>query len=447
MLIAQMSDLHYATETLAEVDKCFTHAVDAAIQRNVAVAVISGDATDHELGLHAPAVEALARQIRRLSDHCPVLMLQGTFSHEPPGTLSIFRLLGGRYPVFVADRIQQVALVNDAWIGSNDWCFDTVPVGATCLFSCLPTVNKASVAAVVGAVGAGEAVGQEIARLLAGFGPINASARAAGVPTVAVSHGTVNGCVTEHGVPMAGLDHEFSEAILFAAQASAFMLGHIHKHQSWACGTRLAAYPGSIGRLHYGEEGDKGYLLWDVDADGAAFEFAPTPARRMVHLEFTGLPDLNTIQAAANDAQGAFVRVRWIVPQEDQASIDRDAITAALSGAAAVKLEGRIIPIVRTRAEGISLAVTLADKVAQWATVTKVDASGILARLTLMDSMDVEQIVEQITAGATSNDTAGLGAFGIATSGGDCDAQGTHGSQVDRARRDLAVTGQSSLFA
>jgi hypothetical protein len=45
--------------------------------------------------LHAPAAERLVAQVRRLADHCPVLMLQGTFSHEPPGTLAIFKLLGG----------------------------------------------------------------------------------------------------------------------------------------------------------------------------------------------------------------------------------------------------------------------------------------------------------------------------------------------------------------
>ena len=40
--------------------------------------------------------------------------------------------------------------------------------------------------------------------LLAGYGSINRAARAAQVPTIGVAHGTVNGCVTEHGVPMAG---------------------------------------------------------------------------------------------------------------------------------------------------------------------------------------------------------------------------------------------------
>ncbi len=169
-----------------------------------------------------------------------------------------------------------------------------------------------------------------------------------------VSHGTVCGCVTEHGVPMAGLDHEFTTSALFGAETSAFMLGHIHKHQAWNDGERVIAYAGSIGRLHYGEEGDKGFVLWTVDAIGATFDFVPTPARRMVHLDFPATPDLESIRAAAQSAQGAFVRVRWSVPEEERDSIDRAAIVAALAGAAEVKLEARVIPVVRSRAEGIS---------------------------------------------------------------------------------------------
>ena len=89
MLIAQFSDLHYATNTLAEVDRCFGYAIERAIEARVDAAVISGDATDHALELHVPAVEALARRIQQLGEHCPVLILQGTYSHEPPGTLSV----------------------------------------------------------------------------------------------------------------------------------------------------------------------------------------------------------------------------------------------------------------------------------------------------------------------------------------------------------------------
>lgn len=170
--VCHMSDLHYSGKNLAESEACFAHAVVHTVAVGAECAVVSGDSTDHALDAHSPAFVALARNIRQLADHCPVLMLQGTFSHEPPGTLSVFRLLGGRYPVFVANRIQQVALLSDGtWLESEGWRFENPPSGARLLLSCIPTVNKASVAAVVGATQASEAVGEHMASLLAGYAP------------------------------------------------------------------------------------------------------------------------------------------------------------------------------------------------------------------------------------------------------------------------------------
>lgn len=207
--IAHCSDLHYGPKNLVESDRCFSAAVDRAIALGAQAAVLTGDATDHALDLHSPAAACLARQVRRLADHCPVLMLQGTFSHEPPGTLAVFRLLGGRYPVHVADRIGQVGLTrNGRWVESEGWQFDSLPAGLQAVFSCVPTVNKAMVAATVGASAAAEATGEQLAVLLAGFAPGHRAACRLGVPTIGVSHGTVFGCISEHGVPMAGFDHE-----------------------------------------------------------------------------------------------------------------------------------------------------------------------------------------------------------------------------------------------
>ena len=68
--IAHFSDLHYGTKNLAEADRCFGAAIDRAIALGAEAAVISGDATDHGLDLHAPAAERLVAQVRRLADHC-----------------------------------------------------------------------------------------------------------------------------------------------------------------------------------------------------------------------------------------------------------------------------------------------------------------------------------------------------------------------------------------
>ncbi len=404
--VCQMSDLHYSGKNLIESEACFGHAVARAIETGAECVVVSGDSTDHALDAHSPAFVALARNIRRLADHCPVLMLQGTFSHEPPGTLSVFRLLGGRYPVFVAETIQQVALIEGgSWVASNGWRFETLPDDARAVFSCIPTVNKAAVAAVVGATAAAEAVGEQMANLLAGYAPIHRAARLAGIATAVVSHGTVSGCKTEHGVPMAGLDHEFTVGSLFAAQASAVMLGHIHRHQGWEQAGRTIAYAGSIGRFHYGEQGDKGMLIWTIGAEGASIELDLTPARRTIELRFAGAPDMDELRAIAADAHGAYVKVTWEIGEEDRASIDRDAIEAALAGAAEIKLEGRIVPVVRSRAEGISRASTLDEKLRRWADVAGVQAEPLREALTELTLSTPEAIAAAIL-GATDSTTA-----------------------------------------
>jgi exonuclease SbcD len=51
------------------------------------------------------------------------------------------------------------------------------------------------------------------------------------------------------------------------------------------------------------------------------------------------------------------------VADEDRYEIDRDAIKRALADAAGVQLEGRFVPIVGSRAEGICHCASLGDKV------------------------------------------------------------------------------------
>lgn len=403
--IAHFSDLHYGPRTLVEADRCFAAAIDQAIAAQVRVAVISGDATDHALDLHAPAAAALAAQVCRLADHCPVLMLQGTFSHEPPGTLSLFRLLGGRYPVHVADQIGQVALRADGtWLASSGWRLTELPDGAVGLFSCLPTTNKAAVAAVVGAIEAAGMVGEQVQALLRGFAPSHRQARAFGIPCVGIAHGTVFGAVSEHGVPMASFDHEFTTGALFAAQAQAFLLGHIHRHQGWeqqsSAGRQVIAYAGSIGRFHYGEEGDKGWLLWEVGAGGANCRLVPTPARRTLDLHFEGKPDLEAIRQAVAGQQiaGTFVRVRWNVAEEDRHEIDREAIQRLLDDAGAVecRLEGRIVPVQRCRAAGIAGLSGLPEKIQAWAAATEVRPDCLLGCLAALETRSPEEIAREL---------------------------------------------------
>jgi DNA repair protein SbcD/Mre11 len=205
----------------------------------------------------------------------PLLMLQGTFSHEPPGTLCNFELMATTRPICVAERVQQVSLNEGRFYPSSGRVYsdeelrEVLAIGADIVFTCLPTVDKGQLAAAAGAKEAGTGLEAVLGDYLVASGRVNQQLRAAGIQTVGVSHGAVNGCTTEHGVTMAGFDHEFSLGGLFEAERDAFMLGHIHKAQQRKRAGRVVAYPGSIGRFLYGEEGDKGFLMRDVEPGGA----------------------------------------------------------------------------------------------------------------------------------------------------------------------------------
>lgn len=404
--VGHFSDLHYSTERLAEADRCFGFAVEDAIARRCDIGVVSGDATDHRLDAHTPALRVLAERIHALSGHMPVLMLQGTFSHEPPGTLDLFRLIGSRHPVYVADRIHQVALVGSTFLPSAGPLFTADELETmlqertpSAVFTCVPTVNKAVLAGIVGAMEAATAVGDHLAVFLAAAGKVNRLLRSKGIRTIGVSHGTVNGCYTEHGVPMAGFDHEFGLGALFDAECDAFMLGHIHAMQLWEREGRLVGYAGSIGCFHYGEKGKKCYLDWQIAPGRAEATPVETPARETVCIDFDGPPDFERLATIAGQTKDKFVRIRWSVDEEHRQLVDREAIRALFASAAELKLDPRVLPAVRSRAEGISRAATLGEKVQRWCSLTDVKPNPLLERLSILEALEPQAIADRVVAG------------------------------------------------
>ena len=124
----------------------------------------------------------------------------------------------------------------------------------------------------------------------------------------------------------------------------------------------------------------------------------PTPARRTIDIVFEGQPDLEALREAiaSHGVEGAHVRVRWTVADEDRHAVDRAAISRLLAGAAQAKLEGRIVPVVRTRAPGISQLGTLADKVRRWAELTGVEPACVLKCLEALSEEGPTEIVEHL---------------------------------------------------
>jgi exonuclease SbcD len=403
--VAHMSDLHYCAKQLKESEKTFGFAVDDAIAREVDCAIISGDSTDHALDAHAPSIEALARQITRLANHCPVLMLQGTFSHEPVGLLRMFSMLGAKYPITVAQRIEVFGLTAKGFESFVDSEQDYRLV-----VTAFPTLNKADLVA----MGRTEMPLSELMNTLLGqFESMNNRLRQRGIPTVLTGHGTVVNSVTESGVPMAGMDHEFGQGAVFSAGMDAVMLGHIHKHQFWQNtgplgNKQLMAYAGSIGRFHYGEEGDKHYLVWTLEAGNPSFTPVVTPSRVNVELSFVGAPDLEKIRQIAANAKGAFVRVVYSVDEESRSAIDRDAVLAILRDAADVQIVGYTNYVERQRAAGISTEPSIHSKLKKWCELTKTVFDPLEHRVNQLLNQTPQEIVQATMKGIYEIKNTGL---------------------------------------
>lgn len=388
MKIAHCADVHYCPKHLKWVDRAFSTFVSDAEKYGADVAVIAGDSFDASMGIHEPAVSAYLRSVMMLAAAMPVLVLQGTYSHDRPGCLDILKNIPTAYPIHVADEPRQVALSADrkTWSDEIDGC--------AVLFSCLPSINKADPAIMAGGARA------YVEQLAAEWAPKNRSLAMFGTPTVLVTHGTINGCVTESGYAMISPDWEFDTALLYAFLTDAVMLGHIHKHQSWIDGMQVIAYPGSIARLVHGDHDQKGYLAWDVAPGTVSFDFVEIPGRQLLEIEFDGPPDMAELAEISGRADAdTYVRIRWSIDQEHAHRVDKAAICELFAASAECKLEGVVNPVQSVRAAGIGKAMTLREKLGYYAATTGDEDKlpDMEARLEMLQTMDPEQIVRQLT--------------------------------------------------
>lgn len=381
MLVAHFADLHFGHKHTAWIADAFGAGITKAAALGCEAAVLAGDTFDDFIHLHHPAVAQVIRLVCQLADTMPVLILQGTYSHDRPGCLEVFRHLEAKHPIHVATATGMVALT---LAGQWEPTAELLP-NHRALFYTLPSLNPAEVRANDGTA----SVAAKVVEACEGWAPISRAAQSAGVPTILVSHGTVNGCVTESRNAMVSPDHEFTTGTLFASGASAIMLGHIHKEQEWtnAAGQRIG-YSGSICTLVYGHDGTTGLKVWNVRPGEADTTIYPIPARKLIELDFDGRPDMAVIASRLGDMPGAYVRVRYQVDEEHRTTVDRKALEEMLTaaGAAEVKVEGRINPVIRSRAAGIVDTPSVADKLKRWCSLTNTPAEPLLQRLAMLQS-------------------------------------------------------------
>jgi len=384
--IIHTGDIHFNSNLLKEITKCADYLVEKVQQDPPDVVVIAGDLFDERQTYDSPAFLAAVDFIHRLSDHAPVLIIQGTPSHDGH-TLKFLK----SDRVYIAENPDQVVLTEDGFIDFDG----QLPEGVKVLFSCLPSVSKARVLNAVGADLNGTNFNTiELLRdVLAGWGISNAAVKAAGVPVVLVSHLTVMGARLSTGQQMIGREVELGVEDLRSAKCDLVCLGHIHKMQNWG----EIHYSGSLTRLNFGEEEEKGFFIHSIEDGTLTSDFVFTPARTMMTVDLDEIPSTDT---AIKVSDGAYVRLRYEVAEEDVHGVDEEALKAVYlsSGAGEVKIEKIVVPKERVRAEGISQAVDTTEKLKKWADVTGAELSpGVINKLHVLES-DNEEVKPDETA-------------------------------------------------
>jgi len=375
MKILHTGDIHFRGDLLEEIAKCTHHLLKTVKEASPDVVVLAGDLFDERQTYDSQTFLAAMDFVRRLSGHAPVLVVKGTPSHDG-NTLEFLR----SERVYVSEKPEQVALTEDGLLES----YDRGPLSrAKTVFSCLPSISKAAMLSVMG----GDLNGSnfntvELMRdVLAGWGETNASIKASGFPAVLVGHLSVMGATLSTGQQMAGREVELGVGDLRMAKADIVCLGHIHKAQNWS----EVFYCGSLTRLNFGEEEEKGFWIHDLEDGTLSSEFVRTPARVMVTIDCDVPPAAGDIPDVP---EGAFVRVLYEVSEEEVHNVDETALRRALtsSGAAGVRIEKVVVPKQRVRAEGISKVFSLEKKLKKWAEVCGLDVpAGAFSKLSLLE--------------------------------------------------------------
>jgi exonuclease SbcD len=399
MKIMHTADIHKKNQphVLADIIKCCDFFIARAIEEKPDLIAIAGDLFDEGVQLGSPASLAAIEFVYKCGNVAPTIVIRGTTSHDAEGSINALAKLRTAHPTYVTDRLEQIAVTNV--YGDRHMVRieedGIIAHGAVAIISTLPSINKATLMAnLSGSVTDTSRETIDLVRdVLQGWGVINEQARALGVPTILIGHGTVTGSQLSTGQTMAGKDLEYTTGDLHLAKCDLYCLGHIHKRQEWG----NIFYSGSITRLNYGEAEEKGFYIHEITDGTLSSRFVETPARSMRTKRPEGLPGVEVVEDVQ---QGDLVRIVYEVAEADIGKVDEQAIidAAMAKGAAEVKIEKQIIPTVRVRAEGISRLGSLEEKLLKWAETT---GQGITAEMSeklsvLEETEDVNEILHEL---------------------------------------------------
>jgi DNA repair exonuclease SbcCD nuclease subunit len=253
MRVAFLTDLHVLDERL-DGDDGHAKALED-VSRAMAVAkpdviLVGGDLAGLQVPHRATPRErnVLVQLLVALADTAPVIVCRG--NHDSLGDYTFFNHLRGRHPVVYVEHDPEV-----------------VELPGGCAVMVLPWLDRSRYSRDdLDAKGYAKCVQDEYAAALLAEGTALNAARADGDAVLLLGHAAVQGASLRPGQPAVPTEDPVLDlhALLASCPVDAAFFGHYHTRQVLDA-PMDALYGGALFAHEYGEDVDKGWLVYDVD--------------------------------------------------------------------------------------------------------------------------------------------------------------------------------------
>ncbi len=344
MKLLHIADIHLGMENYGRIDpatglhtrlkdfiKCFSYAMDIALEEKVDLVIFTGDAYKNS-NPNPTHQREFSRQIYRLSEaEIPVIMVNG--NHDNPVSFGRATSLD----IFDTLNVSGVKVVTEPEMLNIE-----TKAGPVQVFGLpWPTKNLFLTKEEYKDF-TDEEITREIQERASKMIKEYARIMKPGIPAIFAAHlaaaeATYSG--SERSA-IIGRDPVFSTQVLAQKEFDYVALGHIHKFQDLNLDNHPpVVYPGSIERINFGEEKeDKGICLVNIEKGNTSYEFIPLPARKFITIDVVISEEqdpTNTLlqEIEKVDLFEAVVRVFYTLSAEREDLLDFKRINSALEGA------------------------------------------------------------------------------------------------------------------
>ena len=344
MKFLHIADIHLGMENYGRIDpstglhtrlkdfiKCFSFAIDIALEEKVDLVIFTGDAYKNS-NPNPTHQREFARQIYRLSEaKIPVVMING--NHDNPLSFGKATSLD----IFDTLNVSGVKVVTEPELFNIE-----TKAGPVQIFGLPWPTKNLFLAKEEYKNFTDEEVTKEIQKRASKKIKKYARMMRPGTPAIFAAHlaaaeATYSG--SERSA-IIGRDPVFFTQVLAQKEFDYVALGHIHKFQDLNLNNHPpVVYPGSIERINFGEEkDDKGFCLVNIEGGKTSYEFISLPARKFITVDAVISKEQDPTNALIEkiekyDLSESVVRVFYTMPAGREDLLDFKRINSALERA------------------------------------------------------------------------------------------------------------------